>query len=40
MQDTYKIKLADLVKIAAEKPEAVTVIINGEYYDIEATTNE
>jgi hypothetical protein len=35
MQETYKITLADLVKTATEKPELVTVIINGEYYEIE-----
>ena len=28
------ITVADLVKIATEKPEMVTIIINGEYYDI------
>ena len=39
MQDTYKITIADLVKIATEKPELVTVIINSEYYDIETKAN-
>lgn len=39
MQESYKITLADLVRIATEKPESVTVIINGEYYDIKTKVN-
>lgn len=39
-QYNYKLTVADLLRIAAETPEIITVIINGEYYDITPENSE